>query len=74
MSVRKWYIDQALSSYVALGRVINDLTEEEVLACLALEAGTQRRRSFVNRLIARAVKLRTIDLTRQMKEKFHATS
>ena len=74
MSVRKWYIDQALSSYVALGRVINDLTEEEVLACLALEAGTQRRRSFVNRLIARAVKLRSIDLTRQLKGKFHAAS
>lgn len=73
MTVRKWYTDRALDSYASLGQVVNELTEEEVLACLRLEAGTRRRSSIINRLIQRAVRLRSIETTRQLKEQFHAT-
>lgn len=74
MTIRKWYTDRALDSYAELNEVVGELTEEEVLACLTLEASTRRRRSILNRLIQRAVRLRSVELTRQLKEQFHATS
>lgn len=70
---RKWYIDQALQSFLRLNEVLGDLTEAEVLACLNLEAASQRRRSVIDRLISRAVRLREIEYNRQLKEKFHGT-
>jgi hypothetical protein len=74
MSVRKFNVARALESFPSLGRVINELTEEEVLVCLELEAATRRRRSIVDRLIARAVRLREISYGRQLKEKFRGTT
>lgn len=74
MKLRKWHTTQALASYQSLNGVVNELTEEEVLACLKLEAASRRRRSIINRLIQRAVRLRTTAITRQLKEQFHATS
>lgn len=74
MTVRKWHMNQALDSYQGLNSVVNELTEEEVLACLTLEAGSRRRRSLINRLIARASRLRAIETTRQLKEQFHHAS
>lgn len=74
MSVRSWHVDQALASFTSLARVVNELTEEEVLHCLKLEAGTLRRRSILERLISRAGRLHEIRYTRQLKEKFHGTS
>jgi hypothetical protein len=73
MPVRKWYVDQALSSFARLNEVLLDLSEEEVVACLDLEAATQRRRSVLDRLISRAVRLQEITLNRQLKEKYHGT-
>jgi hypothetical protein len=70
MSVRRFYIDQALASYASLARVIGELTEEEVLACLKLEASVLRRRSILERLIARAGRLHELRYTSQLKEKF----
>lgn len=70
MSVRRFYVDQALTSYAGLSRVIGELTEEEVLACLKLEAGSLRRPSVLNRLIARAGRLHELRYTRQLKEKY----
>lgn len=70
MAVRRYYIDQALKSYASLGRVLNELTEEEVLACLKLEAGALRRRSVFDRLISRASRLHELCYTSQLKEKF----
>ena len=72
-TVRKYYVDQALASYSSLGRVINELTEPEVLACLELEAATRRRESHIDRLISRAVRLNEVSYNRQLKEKFHGT-
>lgn len=73
MSVRRYYIDQALTSFKSLHRVLGELTEEEVLAALKLEAGTLRRQSVIDRLIARAGRLQELRYTRQLKEKFHGT-
>lgn len=70
MEVRKWYVGQALESFARLCEIIDDLTYEEVIACLDLEASTRRRRSVLNRLISRAVRLAEIDLNRNLKEKY----
>ena len=72
--VRKWYIGEALKSFVRLNEVLSELTEEEVVACLDLEAASQRRRSVLDRLISRAVRLKEIEFNRQLKEKYHGTS
>lgn len=70
MTVRRYHIDRALRSYTGLVEVLNELTEEEVLACLKLEAGSLRRRSILDRLISRAGRLHELRYTRQLKEKF----
>lgn len=74
MAVRKWYIAQALQSFVRLNEVLADLTEEEVIACLDLEAASQRRRSVIDRLISRAIRLAEVKLQTSLKEKYHGTS
>ena len=68
---RKWYVGQALESFVRLNEVISDLTEDEVYACLDLEAASKRRASILARLISRATRLNEIRFTRQLKEKYH---
>ena len=62
MSVRRWYINEALLSVRRLADVIGELTAEEITACLDLEASTQRRRSVTDRLIKRAILLTTLAL------------
>ena len=73
MAVRKWHIAQAIGSFACLNSVINELTEEEVLAALELEAASQRRSTTIDRLISRAVRLREISYATALKEKFHGT-
>ena len=70
MAVRRFYIDQALTSFASLTKIISELTEEEVLASLKLEAGTLRRRSILDRLISRAGRLHELRYTAILKEKF----
>jgi len=67
MSVRKWYLSEALVSYRRLLDVVDELTEEEVLACLDLETASQRRQSVTDILTKRAVRLYSIRLL----EKYH---
>lgn len=74
MSARKWYVSEALRSFVRLNEVLNELTAEEVVVCLKLEAASQRRRSVIDRLISRAVRLNEIDYSNSLKEKYHGTS
>ena len=69
--VSKFKIAAALRSYGALVAVLDQLTEQEVLACLQLEAASQRRESVLNRLISRAVRLNEIKYACQLKEKYH---
>lgn len=74
MSVNKWRIDQALSSFHRLNELLPELTEEEIFACLDLEAATRRRKSMINRLISRAVRINEIRYSNQLKGKYHGTS
>lgn len=71
MAVRKWHLAQAIQSYSTLRTVVNQLTSEELIAALELESNTQRRPSIINRLISRASRLKEIEYTRQLKEKYH---
>ena len=54
MAAREWQMQLALKSYRSLVSVIDELTEEEVLAAIELEKGTQRRKSIEDRLIQKA--------------------
>lgn len=74
VDVRKSLVSQALASFSALNELINDLTEEEVLAALDLEAATTRRQSLIDRLISRAVRLNELNYQRQLKEKYRGTT
>jgi hypothetical protein len=67
MSTRKWYLNEALVSVRRLEAVIDELTWDEVIACLDLETATQRRRSVTDRLIKRAISL----TTNRLQEKYH---
>lgn len=71
MATRKWYIDQALTSFTSLNGVIEELSHEEVMACLDLEAASRRRPTVIKRLISRAVRLAEIETKRQLTEKYH---
>ena len=71
MTVRKWYLNEALVSVRRLLGVIDELTVEEVMACLDLETATQRRRSVTERLILRAVQLNRISFYQSLQEKYH---
>jgi len=73
MSVRKWYLNEALVSVRRLAQVVDDLTAAEVTACLDLEAATQRRRSVLDRLILRAIRLNEIAFNQSLQEKYHGT-
>ena len=53
--------------------LIDDLTEEEVIAALELESGSQRRASMIDRLISRAVRLNEIKYSNSLKEKYYGT-
>lgn len=74
MSIRRWHVAQALESFTGLMKYLHELTEDEVLHCLRLEAASQRRITVIDRLISRAVRLRELSYSRQLKEKFHGTS
>ena len=69
--VRKHYISAALDSFAQLNKVLPELTEQEVYACLDLEAASQRRRTTIDRLISRAVRLNEITLNQKLRKKYH---
>ena len=71
MTVRKWHLAQATQSYTTLRTVVNQLTYEEIIAALELESQSMRRKSVINRLISRASRLKEIEFTRHLKEKYH---
>lgn len=71
MAVRKFYLQQATASYPSLKKVLGELTHEEVIAALDLESSTLRRRSLIDRLISRAVRLNELTYSAYLKEKHH---
>ncbi len=72
-TVRRELVVQALDSFLALTTTLEELTEDEVLACLELEASSLRRQSVINRLISRAVRLRELSYVAYLKERFNGT-
>jgi len=71
--VRKVVLNRALASFASMSEVLDQLTEQEVLAALKLEAATLRRRSIIDRLISRATRINELAYSSQLKEKFHGT-
>jgi hypothetical protein len=72
MTVRKWYVGQALKSMAGLIETLPELTEEEVLACLDLESQTERRESVLSRLTSRAVRLNEIRYVKELNLKYRS--
>ncbi len=54
MAVREWQMQLALKSVRDLVSVIDQLTEEEVLAAIELEKSSRRRKHVLDRLIQKA--------------------
>lgn len=73
MGVRQWFVSEALGSARRLQEIIDELSEEEVLAALDLESASSRRQSIIDRLISRAVRLNELTYVKTLKEKYHGT-
>lgn len=71
-AVRKYQLGLATLSMAGLRSVINDLTLEEVIAALDLEVRSMRRKTHIDRLIARASRLQEVEFTKQLRKKYHA--
>lgn len=69
-----WRTSRALESFRQLQEVVEELTEEEVYYCLKLEAETQRRKTIIDRLVAKAADLNRQIFIATLKEKIHGTS
>jgi hypothetical protein len=64
-------VRRALGTYVSLNEVINDMTAEEVMTALDMEAASLRRTAVIDRLISRAVRLNEIEYAQKLKVKFY---
>jgi hypothetical protein len=73
MATRRFYIQQALGSFTGLRRMLDELTEEEILECLKLESSSRRRQSILDRLISRAVRLNELSYSTKLKVKYHGS-
>lgn len=68
LDTRKFYVARVMESVIAAREHAGDLTQEEVLHCLALESSTRRRKAITDILITHAVRFYRQSLT----EKYHA--
>ncbi len=66
-----WRTSRALDSFRSLLEVVEELTEEEVYYCLKLEVQTQRRKTLIDRLIARAADINKQQFINSLKEKLN---
>lgn len=62
---------RALESHAALLTVLNELSMEELVACLDFEAATQRRSSLMDRLMSRAVRLNELEFVEALKARLN---
>lgn len=69
-----WRINKALSSFRSLLSVIEELTEEEVLHVLKVEAGSRRRSVMIDKLIQKSAELNRRSYIRNLKEKYNGTN
>lgn len=72
-SVREWYVSEALHSFRRLKSVLDELTEEEVLAALKLEHGSRRRHTLIGVLTAKAEQFHSEKFHANLEEKIHGT-
>lgn len=70
MSVREYKVQLALTSIRELRQVIDELTEEELHACLKFECESRRRKSVYDALIAKLAELNRQTFITQLKEKY----
>jgi hypothetical protein len=70
MNIRDWQIGEALVSVARLNEILPELTEQEVFACLELESGSRRRRSILDRLISRAVRINEVAYATKLKSQY----
>ena len=68
--LRTWHIAKALTSFRSLTEIIDELTEEEVLHALEVEAGSQRRSVLIDKLIQKAAGLNRLTYIQKLKEKY----
>ena len=71
MFAGSWRTTRALESFRELGKVIDQLTEEEVYFCLRLESESQRRTSLMDRLITKAAQFNQQQFVAKLKEKLN---
>lgn len=71
MAINNWRVGQALLSVSRLNEILPELTEEEVLACLELEARSRRRHSVLTRLISRAARLNELRYVESLNHKYY---
>lgn len=69
-----WRTSRALESFRELSKVIDQLTEDEVYYCLRLEVETQRRKTVIDRLVAKAADFHRQHFITALQEKIHGTS
>lgn len=70
--MRNWRVGKALESFAALNEVLSSLTEDEVFAALETESRALRRPTIIERLIGRAVRLKELAYSKELKEKYMA--
>ena len=68
-----WRTSRALDSFRSLLEVVEELTEEAVYYCLKLEMQTQRRKTLIDRLIARAADINKQQFINSLKEKLNGS-
>lgn len=73
MFAGSWRTSRALDSYRSLLEVVEELTEEEVYFCLRLEVETQRRKTVLDRLVARAADINRQTFIATLQEKIHGS-
>lgn len=71
-SINKFNVGRALESAAALNEVLHQLTMEEVMTALGLEAASQRRRTIISTLARRAARLHRRVFIQQLSEKYDA--
>jgi hypothetical protein len=68
MAVREWQMQLALKSVRDLVSVIDQLTEEEVLAAIELEKSSRRRKHVLERLTNKAADFNRQSFISKLKE------
>lgn len=69
MAQREW-LCAALSSARELNKIIQDLTEEEIVQALDLESASQRRTAIIERLIVRLTHVKEENIRTKLQRKY----